>query len=77
MKTFSQADGPAIRTAGKKMQKRPNPVYMVPLTEDVMVDTHDGTLRGKAGDFVAHDPISGHVWPVAASYVAQHYDEVE
>lgn len=67
-------DGPAIEATGQRSIKRANPVYLVPLEEAVVVETNEGPLTAQAGDFVAYDPISGHVWPVAASYVAQHYD---
>jgi hypothetical protein len=39
------------------------------------VDTDRGTVSVKAGDFVAYDPMSEQVWPVAADYVETHYDE--
>lgn len=56
------------------MLKKPNPVYMRQVDEPFTVHTNEGPLTAKPGDFVAHDPISGHFWPVAASYVEQHYD---
>jgi len=77
MKQYSAADGEEIRTTGAKMIKRPNPVFMIQQDEAFEVQTNEGVLTGKAGDFVAHDPISGHVWPVAASYVQQHYDRAK
>lgn len=74
MRQFTKEDGVFIRTSGSKALKRPNPVYLVKQDEAFSVETNEGVLSGKAGDYVAHDPISGHVWPVAASYVEQHYD---
>lgn len=56
-----------------KMVKRPNPVYMRRIGEAFEVETNEGFLTAQAGDYIAHDPISGHFWPVAASYVRQHY----
>jgi len=76
-KTFTQADGPNLVRDGERMLKLPNPVYLTRQNEPFDVETTEGTLSGKAGDFVAHDPISGHVWPVAASYVEQHYRPAE
>jgi hypothetical protein len=56
------------------MIKRPNPVFMIPVDEKCEVETNEGVLTADVGDFIAHDPISGHVWPIASSYVDQHYD---
>lgn len=52
---------------------KPNPVYMHETTVDGTVETNEGPLTYKAGSFIAHDPISGHVWPVDSEYVTQHY----
>lgn len=71
---YHPSDAPWIIEHGTAMKKKPNPVYLVKQENDFIVATNEGFLRGKAGDFVAHDPISGHVWPVAASYVEQHYE---
>ncbi len=73
MKLFTKADGPRIRELGVQMTKLPNPVYMIQQDEAFEIETNEGVLGGKPGDFVVYDPISGHVWPVAASYVGQHY----
>ena len=59
--------------AWSRMYKKPNPVYLRVLTEDTVVETTEGPLTGRTGDYLACDPISGHVWPVKASYVEQHY----
>lgn len=61
-------------TNGVPMVKKPNPVYMRQIPEDFNVETNEGWLYAHAGDYLAHDPISGHIWPVAADYVAVHYD---
>lgn len=75
---FDKNDGQMLRENGRKALKRPNPVYLLgPVREAFTVETNEGELRGNVGDFVAHDPISGHVWPVSASYVTQHYDFIE
>lgn len=73
---FTTADGPRLQAEGQRAIKRPNPVFLQRQEEAFSVQTNEGVLNGQAGDFVAHDPISGHVWPVAASYVEQHYDFV-
>ncbi|HTJ62110.1 MAG TPA: hypothetical protein VL333_13045 [Candidatus Saccharimonadales bacterium] len=71
---ITQEDGPRIAAEGRRAVKRANPVFLVELKDDAVVETVDGTLNGEAGGFIAHDPISGHVWPVKRSYVEQHYD---
>jgi hypothetical protein len=60
-------------TRWDRMVKQPNPVFMRRIGEPFIVETHEGRLTGQAGDYLAHDPISGHFWPVAASYVRFHY----
>ena len=75
-KRFTQADGAALARDGERMLKLPNPVFLARQAEPFDVETTEAVLSGKAGDFVAHDPISGHVWPLAASYVEQHYRPV-
>lgn len=59
------------------MVKKPNPVYMERVDEPFTVETNEGRVSGQPGDYVAHDPISGHFWPVAASYREQHYEPAE
>lgn len=71
---FTKADGPRLVAEGAKMAKKRNPVYLQRQDAEFQVETNEGVLSGKAGDFLAHDPISGHVWPVSASYVEQHYE---
>lgn len=71
---FTAADGPALVKHGVKMAKKRNPVFVQQQLADFEVATNEGLMKGHAGDYLAHDPISGHVWPVSASYVAQHYE---
>lgn len=71
---FNSEDGPNLVRGARKMQKKKNPVYMAQIQEPFNVDTNEGRLSANEGDYIAHDPISGHVWPVAASYVEQHYE---
>ncbi len=73
LRTFTPTDGPELVAKGQRMLKLPNPVYLLKQSDMFEVETNEGKLNGNAGDFVAHDPISGHVWPVSASYVKQHY----
>lgn len=71
---FDKNDGPLIQRDGLKMVKKRNPVYLREQSSDFDVETNEEVLTGKAGDYLAYDPISGHVWPVTASYIAQHYE---
>lgn len=52
-------------------------VYMQQMTGPFDVDTAEGRLSGGAGDFLAYDPASKHLWPVKASYVELHYAAVD
>jgi hypothetical protein len=70
---YGPDDSAEIVEHGVVRVKAPNPVFLVELDHECVVATNEGPLRAHAGDFLAHDPISGHVWPVAADYVAQHY----
>jgi hypothetical protein len=74
MIVYTQANGPSIAEAGEKMVKKPNPVYLLEQETQFVVQTNEGPLRGLPGDFVAFDPISGHVWPVKRAYVEWHYE---
>ncbi len=71
---WTSEDGPSIMAHGFKMAKKRNPVYLVPVVEEGIVRTNEGPLSAHIGDFIAYDPISGHVWPVAADYVNIHYE---
>lgn len=71
---YTKEHGPSIVATAQKMAKKRNPVYLEKQDAEFLVETNEGVLTGKPGDYLAHDPISGHVWPVAASYVAQHYE---
>jgi hypothetical protein len=56
------------------MRKKPSAVYMKRIEDAPFeVETNEGTLSAKPGDYVAHDPKSGHFWPVSAEYVGMHY----
>jgi hypothetical protein len=72
---FTKADGPELVKASNKMAKKRNPVYLQRQVSEFTVETNEGVMTGRPGDYLAHDPISGHVWPVASSYVEQHYEE--
>lgn len=68
--------GPQIAEWGNAALKKPNPVHLYQVMHDGQVRTNEGTLGIHAGQYIAYDPISGHVWPVDAAYVEQHYEFV-
>ena len=76
MRRFTKDDSELVRGMGQAAIKRPNRVFLAQIAEEFEVETNEGVVHGRAGDYVAYDPISGHVWPVAASYVQQHYDVI-
>jgi hypothetical protein len=71
-------DGDRIIEAGLRMVRRPNPVWMMPLDEskEHRVHTDVGPLTVRSGEkhWLAHDPLSGQVWPVSEEYLTQHYE---
>lgn len=73
MPHYIQSDGPSIKERGAQAIKEPHPVYLVESDVPFTVSTNEGTLSGNAGDYVAYDPTSGHIWPVSAEYVDMHY----
>ncbi|MEO1479682.1 MAG: hypothetical protein AAFV01_14005 [Bacteroidota bacterium] len=63
-----------LLAAGANGVKRKNPVRLVRIPHPFVVKSNEGDVPGNEGDFLAHDPISGHYWPVSADYVAIHYE---
>lgn len=74
MERITQQHGAAIQATGKAMVKKQNIVYLRQLDEDTEVETAEGVLQGHAGGYVAYDPLSGHVWPIASNYAEMHYE---
>jgi hypothetical protein len=75
MRKFTAQDINELICNGQRMAKKRNVVVMTKQDTSFQVETREGLATGKAGDYVAHDPISGDIWPVAADYVAHHYEE--
>lgn len=75
-RVFTAADAPEIVENGVAAVKRPNPVHLLQQSEPFAVETDSGTMVGEPGGFVAHDPVSGHVWPISLDYANAHYDPV-
>lgn len=63
----------AATTTWERMVRKPDPVYLLQMAEAFKVETDAGVMGGEAGGYLAYDPDSGHLWPVKASYIAQHY----
>lgn len=72
---FTANDGPGIKGHGVAFRKV-GLAWAIKVEEDFEVETNEGTLCANAGDYVAYDERSGHVWPVAASYVLMNYEQV-
>lgn len=71
---FTGQHATQIMEQGFPAAEKPSVVYLLPVGEPFSVQTNEGLMSAQAGDYVAHDPKSGHVWPVAASYIAMHYE---
>lgn len=76
MVVFDKSYGSTLTIVGTPMMKKPNPVFMLRVNDDFEIITEEGRLSAKKGDWIAHDPLSGHVWPVAAAYAAMHYEAI-
>lgn len=78
---FGSADADYIMAEGKVCHKKPSVVYLLQVPGDpdecFTIDTREGQLTSPCGSYVAYDPKSGDVWPIAADYVAMHYAEGE
>jgi hypothetical protein len=78
---FSGADAEFIKDEGKPYHKKPSTVYLFQVTgnpdDHFVIETREGQLTSPCGSYVAYDPKSGDVWPIAADYVAMHYAEGE
>lgn len=73
MPHFIQSEGPSIQERGREAIKEAHPIFLMLSDAPFTVSTNEGTLSGNAGDYVAYDPMSGHLWPVSAEYVDMHY----
>jgi hypothetical protein len=65
-----------MKEQGRQMRKRPSVVYLLQMGSEFSVQTNEGVMTGHAGDWLAHDPQSGHFWPVSQEYVAMHYEDI-
>lgn len=72
--TVTQEMGLQIGEHGDPMVRQPHPVKVVLMDAPFRLETSRGIVDGQAGDFLAHDPVSGHTWPVTADYLEQHYE---
>lgn len=75
MQEFDATSGADAAKKAPTFLKRPNPVHLLRIEGKFAVHTQEGLLSCDDG-YLAFDPLSGHVWPVAASYVDLHYDKV-
>ncbi len=75
--TFGPEHGAIIKAEGTPMRKASVTWVWGPIQHAFNVSTNEGPLTAHKGDYVAYDETSGHVWPVAASYVEANYERVE
>lgn len=83
VRTYGPQDGAYIAENGDPYYKVASTVYLIqPLphpeatglgAQEFTVQTNEGVLAAPFGDYVCHDPKSGHVWPISAEYVEMHY----
>lgn len=55
--------------------KKPIPIFAVRMDEPFTVDTLEGTMQGKAGDYLVTG-IRGEQYPCAADIFEESYEEV-
>ncbi len=77
MRIFTSADGETLQRLGVSMTKKPNPVVVLQWHEPFITKTDRGDVQAEAGDYVAYDPLTKIVWPLAQSYLDQHYVPTE
>jgi hypothetical protein len=81
MKTISGVAGSYPLAGGGphgevKTYRKTGLVTAAPLTEDVVVDTPEGPMKAKKGDYLCQAP-DGHAWPVMRAYFEDNNEEVE
>lgn len=66
-----------IRTHGRVVVRKPNPVYIVELGDrtDHQVVTNEGVMGAKLPGYVALDPQTGRIWPIDQEYLDLHYED--
>ena len=65
-----------LNKKGKYYVKRPIPVLAVQVDDDFVIDTLEGTLVGKKGDYLVMG-IKGELYPVKKDIFEQTYEPVE
>ncbi len=73
--TFTANDGPGIKAHGHAYRKT-GITWGMWVEREFDVETNEGLMSAHSGDMVAYDERSGHVWPVAQSYVEANYQKV-
>ena len=65
-----------LNRKGKYYVKRPVPVLAVQVDDDFVIDTLEGTLVGKKGDYLVMG-IKGELYPVKKDIFEQTYEPVD
>lgn len=73
MLTFKKGDIPDLQF--KQAVKRPIPVRCIQMEEPFEVETLEGTLRGRAGDWLMVG-IHGEMYPIAREIFEKTYDVI-
>ena len=74
MKRFKQFDKPELDF--KRAVKKPIPIKCFRMSEDFEVETLEGTMSGKAGDWLMIG-VNGELYPCADAIFEKSYDLVE
>lgn len=74
MKSYTLADGPALKTAGVQAIKTPSTMYFVQQDEAFTCTDIKGAIQhGQPGDYAAVDPVTGNVFMLRSTvYQAQY-----
>ena len=71
MSNFNISHIEQIKKLGNEY-KKVGTIHAMKMPNDFEVETNEGILKGKAGDYLATDGTM-HVWPVSAEYMAKYY----
>ena len=71
MKQFNAGDIDLVKKLGNEYKKA-GTIHAMKMPDEFEVETNEGILKGKAGDYLATDGTM-HVWPVSAEYMAKYY----
>ncbi len=65
-----------VRVPNQREWRKTATVLAEPLLEDAEIETPEGVMSAKAGDYLAQHP-DGHAWPIKRETFESTYEEVE